>query len=63
MMWPCLFSQCERTLQGRTLEAIALELDLRYPGLAYTALSRVRDELKIYWSAVPALRDFVPKPF
>ena len=48
-------------MQGRTLTAVALDLDLRVPGLAYTAITRVREVSRIYWCRRPSAADFVPK--
>ena len=45
-------------MQGRTLDAIALELDVRQPGFAYTALSRIRSLVHLYWLRRPCVRDF-----
>ena len=47
-------------MQGFTLEAIALNLDLKTPGLAYTAISRVRNLESLWWLERPCPADFVP---
>jgi len=47
-------------IQGRTLDWILIDPDLCAPGVAYTAVTRVRQISRLYWLGRPLAKYFVP---
>ena len=45
-------------MQGRTLQAVIIDPDLVVPDLAYTAVTRVRNETCLWWTCKPRRKWF-----